>query len=341
MTKIKVNETLHSKKFLNDLTIRLISTSVMLLLLITYVGLSILYTEGIRHNLQINVAVPHYIFVVASMALLTSMVYELIRAIGIKEWYVVIPIIGMALILFYFPISGDLDLLIYKDLKVNEWYKWWQSLILVILIALSTIVFTKFSKAEFSYRKSLILTVVMLLVVFGMKGFNYISLSMNGDIPKYSFSTVIWIWIVIILTDSFAYLGGTMFGKTKLAPSISPKKSVEGAVIGSIVALIIGSLIAILPFYLTDNAAYGPFSVPFYNLKTNIGDWIPGIFLFLLTFVISILAHVGDLFFSAIKRYVNIKDYSKLIPGHGGVLDRLDSFVFVFFFMFLITMFIK
>lgn len=116
----------------------------------------------------------------------------------------------------------------------------------------------------------------------------------------------IYLFLITIITDTFAYIGGSKFGKNKLAPMISPNKSVEGFVIG----LVFGSLIASLFYYFV------------------IGN-INYVLLFLLTIILSIVGQFGDLVFSAIKRHFKVKDFSNIMPGHGGILDRLDSIIFV------------
>lgn len=110
-------------------------------------------------------------------------------------------------------------------------------------------------------------------------------------------------------TDTGAYFFGMIFGKHKLAHKISPKKTVEGA-IG-------GVLICILSFL-----AYGKIMDVYFGVETDF------IAMAAIALVLSVIAQLGDLSFSLIKREYNIKDYGKLIPGHGGVLDRFDSVMF-------------
>ena len=130
------------------------------------------------------------------------------------------------------------------------------------------------------------------------------------------------IWYLAISawgTDTFAYSVGIKFGKHKLTP-ISPKKSIEGSIGG-----IVGStLIAIIYTY-------------FINKICNAG--ISYLEITGIAVVLSVLSQIGDLAASSIKRYVDIKDFGKIIPGHGGMLDRIDSILFIApFAYFLLTM---
>ena len=107
------------------------------------------------------------------------------------------------------------------------------------------------------------------------------------------------------MTDAFAMFTGMLIGKHKVTPNISPKKTIEGCIGGSIV----GSTIAII---------YYVYFVGSFSYK-----------LILITLLLSVIDQFGDLFFSKIKRENKIKDFSNIMPGHGGILDRLDSLCFV------------
>ena len=109
------------------------------------------------------------------------------------------------------------------------------------------------------------------------------------------------------MTDTFALLTGMFIGKHKLAPTISPKKTVEGFVGGALM----GTFIA----------------TSFYT--TVINPAMPLVFVIFITLLLSCVGQMGDLVFSFIKREYDKKDFSNLIPGHGGILDRFDSLIFV------------
>lgn len=122
----------------------------------------------------------------------------------------------------------------------------------------------------------------------------------------------ILVWFAIIAawgTDTCAYLVGMSFGKHKLS-KISPKKSVEGAIGGIVGATVLAILYAIVMNNL-------------YNLGFSY------LYVTIATIVLSVIGQIGDFAASSIKRYVDVKDYSNLIPGHGGMLDRIDSLMFI------------
>ncbi len=120
------------------------------------------------------------------------------------------------------------------------------------------------------------------------------------------------IWYILIAawgTDTFAYAVGMRFGKHKLT-KISPKKSVEGSLGGTIGAIVLALIYTVIvQKYVNLNLSYT--------------------FVAITTLALSILSQLGDLAASSIKREMEIKDYGNLIPGHGGMLDRIDSIIFV------------
>ncbi len=112
-------------------------------------------------------------------------------------------------------------------------------------------------------------------------------------------------------SDVFAYLGGRAFGRHKLAPDISPKKTVEGSVAGFVMAPVILVLYTLLLDFVI---------IP--DFRFNYGSAI------LLGVASAFCGQIGDLALSSVKRQAGIKDFGKLIPGHGGILDRFDSVLF-------------
>lgn len=120
------------------------------------------------------------------------------------------------------------------------------------------------------------------------------------------------VWMIFIaswICDTFAYLVGMTIGKHKLAPKLSPKKSIEGSIGGIAGAALVGAL-------------YGYFIVE-PVIETQQITWIFA----LISAGGAVISQIGDLAASAIKRNHDIKDYGKLIPGHGGIMDRFDSVI--------------
>jgi len=123
-----------------------------------------------------------------------------------------------------------------------------------------------------------------------------------------NYATILVIVLLLQLNDAFGYLGGKKFGKTSLFKTISPNKTVEGYLFGGI-GIILGILLlhTVIPI-LTERVFYQDF---------------------VLFFAILIFGNMGDLLLSSLKRKLDIKDFSNILPGHGGILDRFDNLFFV------------
>lgn len=121
-------------------------------------------------------------------------------------------------------------------------------------------------------------------------------------------------------TDTFAYVVGVKFGKHKMAPVISPKKSVEGAIGG----VVITAAINVLLVYLFTIGCKNLYDHTFFGESA-----MKYVYIIPISIILSLVSMLGDLSASVIKRNYGIKDYGKLIPGHGGIMDRFDSVIFV------------
>ena len=162
-------------------------------------------------------------------------------------------------------------------------------------------------------------------VALAMTGTLYITVSL---IHIYMLRTLahgkLYIWLPFIiawLTDTFAYFTGVFFGKHKLIPSVSPKKTVEGALGG-----VAGAVITVFVFQLVCQKTAG--FAPYY---------VTGV---IMALVCSVASQFGDLSASCIKREHGIKDFGTIMPGHGGVLDRFDSVIYISPLVFLIVYYI-
>lgn len=133
----------------------------------------------------------------------------------------------------------------------------------------------------------------------------------------YGLPLIIYGLLIAMLNDTFAMWIGMKFGKHKLCPTVSPKKSVEGAIGGFVVGGILTSI----------------FGIAFHVFGEN----FPWYWVILISLVLSCLGQIGDLVASKFKRSYGLKDYSNLFPGHGGILDRFDSWMFDALALYLIA----
>jgi phosphatidate cytidylyltransferase len=135
-------------------------------------------------------------------------------------------------------------------------------------------------------------------------GLTAVSLAAIRDDDFTGFIAMLYLFAVVWGTDIAAYFSGRAIGGKKLAPSISPGKTWSGAIGGAIAAVVCGSLVVL-------------------SYMQTVTLWILG-----LSLLLSVLSQMGDLFESFMKRRYKVKDSSHLIPGHGGVMDRIDGLVF-------------
>ena len=131
-----------------------------------------------------------------------------------------------------------------------------------------------------------------------------VGLSCFDSIRELGFPETLMIFFLTYVTDSFALIGGMKFGKHKLNERISPNKTIEGSVCGYLCGAAVGIV-------------YGLLATSY-----------PKAVIFCAGLLIPIVSQLGDLAFSSIKRYFKIKDFSNIFPGHGGMLDRIDSLIF-------------
>ena len=136
------------------------------------------------------------------------------------------------------------------------------------------------------------------------------------EIQSYGTRMVVYIAFITYATDTAAYFAGSFFGKTKLIPRISPKKTVEGSIGGWIGGFLTGLGFGFLFIR----------SISFELILVS-------------SLILPVVGQFGDLAFSALKRHYNIKDFGSLLPAHGGVLDRIDSLIFNLLFFYVLMIF--
>ncbi len=189
------------------------------------------------------------------------------------------------------------------------WAGSWLFAIFVVIIALA-IIFEWYALAEnFGYSKNITYVWLVLGVIYiGFAAFTLIYFRLK-DV---TYIPTLMLLLVVIATDAGAYFAGRRFGKRKLAPSISPGKTWEGLLGGVIAAAILWC---------------------FYNVMNNSAIWYEAL---LSGIAMAVLAQLGDLYESWMKRKAGKKDSSNILPGHGGLFDRADGILAVFFVMGLI-----
>ena len=156
------------------------------------------------------------------------------------------------------------------------------------------------------------------MVMFCFYSFVYLKHSL--PLEEYGDDALYFIFLILGFAwggDSAAYFAGRFFGRHKLAPVVSPNKTVEGAVGGILGSVLLGLIITAIYDVIAGHLAVEDFTAYHYLL------------ICILAAVSSVLGILGDLFASAVKRQCGIKDYGTIFPGHGGVMDRFDSVMFI------------
>lgn len=220
--------------------------------------------------------------------------WEVLRVLGLDRKYVVsIPSYILAALLpvfsygYFFTPENQITYILILALSVFAY--------MLYLVTVSV-----FTEGTLGYKTVASAFMMVSYVVVAFSAFGLVRYMENGVF--YFEMLFIGAWV----PDIFAYLIGSRFGKHRLAPVLSPKKSVEGAIAG----IVFGTLAFLL---------YGFVIESFFSLSANY------LVLGIMGFVLSIVAQIGDLWASLIKREYGIKDYSNILPGHGGILDRFDS----------------
>ena len=225
-----------------------------------------------------------------------------ISLIGLYELYRVMKIeksapgyVGYAAVVAYYWIMGS-----------REQYVTFLAIVsLMILMTIYVVTFPKYGTEQ--------ITVAFFGIFYVGIMFSYLYQVREMPDGKYL------VWLILLSSwgcDTFAYCVGKLFGKHKMTPKLSPKKTVEGAVAGAFF-----SGLAMTVFILVTE-------------PVNITDTV---LWFVLGTITGVVSQAGDIYASAYKRRFGVKDYGKIFPGHGGVLDRVDSFLFTMPSLYLIV----
>ncbi len=181
----------------------------------------------------------------------------------------------------------------------------------IIFLLLAMLIPTLFYKDDQAYTTQDAFYLIGFILLIGV--------TLNSFLLARSMNILLLVYLFLIsaLNDTFAMIIGKLIGRHKLCPKISPNKTIEGSVAG----FILGTTVAVLFYY-------------------NFISAIPFTKLIILTMFLSTVGQIGDLLFSKIKRENGIKDFSNIMPGHGGILDRIDSICFVLIAFIMILRFL-
>lgn len=191
---------------------------------------------------------------------------------------------------------------------------------LSLSICLALAVFT--FKAEMEL-KDLLATIFSLIYPMALVS---LAFALSREFPCGGTFAISFAIFLPVFSDTFAYLVGSTLGTRKLCPSISPKKTVAGAIGG-----LLGSVLCAVTFFLLFDL-YAVIPVGYVTFSDSVA--VRAVVFVVLGIVGGVLAEIGDLAASRIKRTMNIKDFGNIFPGHGGVLDRLDSIMFTLVMLF-------
>lgn len=256
--------------------------------------------------------VTAWLLPVAATVVSLMCVYEINHALGIKKLYINIMtfISGAGIPLSFWQRDNIAALGEKLGISLNPVY-------FILLFGIIIYIMALFDFEEITFQKASTVVVTSLAIPFAIAVLLFCN-EIEKIFPDCGYTQAHGLFLILFvmfcawLTDTFAYFTGSFFGKHKLCPKISPKKTVEGA-IGGVLG---GVLSAVILYAVFENLV---FAQPH-------GRYIEVV---VVSAVLSVFGMCGDLTFSVLKRNCEVKDFSNLVPGHGGVMDRFDSEVFV------------
>lgn len=254
---------------------------------------------------QINT--PLFVCAIAFVSAIAS--YEIMKCANVKNKFIVIVGTIFSALFPFFASPNVLEPLVYGET--------WQKVIsfipnIAFVIVLSIVFFLAMLKG-YSYTKFEDVAISIFACTAVPYGFSiFVRLRDMYINEQFGIYLIFFALICALGTDTGAQLGGMAFGKHKMCPNISPKKTVEGAASGIVVSLILNAI----AFLLYNHFAINPI------------DGVGATILFICVVPISFAGMMGDLTASVLKRNFGVKDFGNIFPGHGGVMDRFDSTLF-------------
>ncbi|MBB5172043.1 phosphatidate cytidylyltransferase [Texcoconibacillus texcoconensis] len=247
----------------------------------------------------IVIAIGGLPFALLSLLLATVAMVEVLKMKGVS----VLSLVGGASLLLVWAVFVPTDIIDTFSIAVLD------KNVLIFTFVFLLLILTVVTKNRFSIDDAGFVFIMSVYIGIGFSSF------METRFLDQGLALVFFILFIIWATDSGAYFIGKRFGKRKLAPHISPKKTIEGFFGGIAVALVVGMV---------------------YTLMISLFESVT--YTLLLITVASIVGQLGDLIESALKRHQNVKDSGSILPGHGGILDRFDSLLFVMPIVYLFFM---
>lgn len=288
----------------------------------------------------------HYFFLGVVIAVFSA--YEIVKATNLKGLIRIliyfVTILFTVGIIYYAMYAKNIDSFrsqgaqAFKDSNflVNSFSEISLSIMLITLMC-AVYFLISFSSEPFNIAYVFYFVTMVLVIAIGVQSFLFLRYSPtkywtqwyteNGvvypasktgkDIFKYGQSAFLIIYVIIgvIFNDMGAYFIGLLFGKHKMNERISPKKTWEGFIGGVVFSIVFSTVFAIVC------AAVGYPILPIFDIKHLY-------FVIIISILMPLIADVGDFVFSSVKRTFGVKDFSNLLPGHGGILDRIDSLIF-------------
>ncbi|MGD9559205.1 MAG: phosphatidate cytidylyltransferase [Oscillospiraceae bacterium] len=244
-------------------------------------------------------------FNIVFLAVCLLAIHELYAAFGFgkRDWYLFVALAVMA------------GVVMLSDNRAA--YRAVRPAAYLFVLFLAICVIGRFSSISFEKIAGVVLFSAVVVYCF----YSFIHLKVLLPKAQYGYDATYFLILILAYAwggDTAAYFVGNAFGKRKLAPRVSPKKTVEGAIGGVLGSMILGLLVTII----------------YVLLSTRLMDFEQVHFMYyvlvcVLGIVASVLGIIGDLFASAVKRQCGIKDFGTIFPGHGGILDRFDSVLFI------------